>query len=232
VLAQFLLFLLIGTGLFVLWQQGRLPLEPDTPNDAVFGRFIIDYLPTGIVGLLVAAVLAASMASLASSLSSGASAFVGDFYRPLRPGRSEAHYLAVGRFMTSVWGLSRIAVALAGGALLGGASVIDPVLGVAGLTTGLLLGLFLLGSLRRPVAPRAALAGLAAGCAALLAVWRLTPLAWPWYAPIGTLTTTGVALLVNLLRWAHGSPADRGPEPGLDEPGRADAVAAGPPDER
>jgi SSS family transporter len=232
VLAQFLLFLLIGAGLFVLWQQGLLPMGADTRNDAVFGQFIVDDLPRGIVGLLVAAVLAASMGTLASSLSSGASAFVADFYRPLRPGRTEAHYLGVSRFMTSFWGLTRIAVALVGVSLLQDRSVVDAVLAVAGLTTGVILGLFLLGSLRRPVASRAALVGLAVGFTTVLAVCLLTRLSWPWYAPVGTLTTVGVALLVNLLRWAHGSPADRGPQPGLDGPGRADALAARSPDER
>jgi SSS family transporter len=232
VLAQFLLFLLIGAGLFVLVQQGSLPLEPGTPNDAVFGRFIVDDLPTGLVGLLVAAVLASSMASLASSLSSGASAFVGDFYRPLRPGRTEAHYLGVSRCMTSVWGVTRIAVALAGVAVLGDTSVIGPVLSVAGLTTGVILGLFLLGSMRRPVSSGAALVGLAAGAVIVATVWLEAPVAWPWYAPVGTLATVGVALLVNKLRSGHGSPGNRGPEPGLDEPGRADAAGTRPPDER
>jgi Na+/proline symporter len=199
VLAQFLLFLLIGAGLFVLWQQGELVLPQGTPNDAVFGRFIVGYLPIGIVGLLVAAVLSASMASLASSLSSGASAFVADFYRPLRPDRTEIHYLQVARLMTAVWGVLRVAVALAGVALLRDTSVITPVLSVAGLTTGTILGLFLLGSLRRPVTSSAAVVGLATGFVAALAAWLMTPLAWPWYAPVGTLVTVGVALLVNSL---------------------------------
>jgi Na+/proline symporter len=232
VLGQFLLFLLIGVGLFVLHQQGTLALENGLPNDAVFGRFIVSYLPVGIVGVLVAAVLAASMSSLASSLSSASSAFIGDFYRPLRPGRTETHYLAVSRGMTSLWGLSRIAVALVGVSLLRDRSVVNAVLGIAGLTTGVILGLFLLGSLRRPVASRAALVGLAVGFSAVLAVSQLTALAWPWYAPIGTLATVAVAWLVNLSEWAHGPLADRGTQPRLDEPGRADAVAARPADER
>jgi Na+/proline symporter len=233
VLAQFLLFLLIGVGLFVLWRQGTLALPADTPTDAVFGRFIVHFLPAGIVGLLVAAVLAASMASLASSLNSGAAAFISDFYRPLRPGRSEAHYLRVSRLMTSFWGLTRIAVALLAVPLLaGGTSVINHVLRIAALTTGMILGLFLLGRLRRPVGSRSALAGLVGGSLAVLAVWGLTPLAWPWYAPVGTLMTVAVALLLGRLRPAHGPPANGGPQPGLREPGSADAVAAGPPDER
>jgi SSS family transporter len=232
VLAQFLLFLLIGVGLFVLWRQGTLALPADTRNDSVFGYFIVNFLPAGVVGLLVAAVLAASMASLASSLNSGAAAFVSDFYRPLRPDRPEGHYLRVSRLMTSFWGLTRIAVALLAVPLIGNDSVIRQVLMVAGLTTGLILGLFLLGSLRRLVASRAALAGLVGGALAVLAVWGLTPLAWPWYAPVGTLMTVGVALLLDRLRRAHGPPADGGPQPGLQQPGPADPVAARPPDER
>jgi Na+/proline symporter len=242
VLAQFLLFLLIGVGLFVLWQQGRLLLPPEgIKNDEVFGHFIVHFLPVGVVGLLIAAVLAAAMATLASSLNSGAGAFVADFYRPLWPGRSEAHYLNVSRGMTSFWGLTRIGVALLAVPLLETRSVIDEVLRVAGITTGMILGLFLLGSLPRPVGSRAALGGLVAGFAAVLLVW-LTALpvwrwsyavAWPWYAPVGTLVTVGIALLLDpLVEPVRGSFTDRGAEPRLDKPGRTDALTTRPPDER
>src|SRR5262245_5379667 len=49
VLVQFLLFLLIGVGLYVLWRQGTLELPEGTKNDAVFGFFIVHFLPTGVV---------------------------------------------------------------------------------------------------------------------------------------------------------------------------------------
>src|SRR5437899_5226094 len=150
VLAQFLLFLLIGVGLYVLFRQGVLRLPTDMKDDAVFGYFIVRFLPSGIVGLLIAAVLAASMSSLSSSLNSSASAFTSDFYRPLRPGRGEGHYLLVSRLMTTVWGLTRIVVALLAISLMSDRNVITQVLRVAGFTTDLNLGLFLLGSLRRP----------------------------------------------------------------------------------
>jgi SSS family transporter len=232
VLVQFLLFLLLGIGLFVLWQQGTLVLPAEARNDAVFGHFIVHFLPTGVVGLLVAAVLAASMASLASSLNSGAGAFVADFYRPLRSGRPEAHYLRVSRGMTSFWGVTRIGVALLAVPLLGDSSVIRQVLTVAGFTAGMILGLFLLGSLPRPVGSRAALAGLVAGFLTVLLVWLRSPLAWPWYACVGTLITVGVALLLDRLGVGRGPSTDRGTESRLDQPGRADPVAARPPDER
>ncbi len=225
VLVQFLLFLLIGVGLFVLSQQGTFEVPKELRSDAVFGRFIVTFLPTGVVGILVAAVLAASMASLASSLSSGASAFVGDFYRPLRPDQTEEHYLRVSRGMTAFWGVTRIAVALLAIRWLGDRTVVDSVLSVAGITTGVVLGLFLLGSLRRPVTSRAALAGLVVGFVTIGVLWSIGnvlggfSLAWPWYAPVGTLVTVGVALLVNGLVGTDGSLADGGPEPGLSRPG-------------
>jgi SSS family transporter len=232
VLAQFLLFLLIGVGLFVLAAQHTLDLPEGTRDDAVFGYFIVHFLPPGVIGILVAAVLAASMATLASSLNSGASAFVADFYRPLWPGRSERHYLRVSRAMTSFWGLTRVAVALLAVPFLGARAVVDQVLAVAGVTTGMILGLFLLGSLPRPVGSRAALAGLVAGFVVVSLVWLGTPLAYPWYAAVGACVTVGVALFLDRVGIGRGPLADRGAESGLDQPGRADAVAARPPDER
>src|SRR4029077_2874233 len=133
---------------------------PREANDRAFGFFIVTSLPRGIVGLVLASVLAAAMSTLSSSLSSASSAFVADFYKPLHSGHTEAHYLLVSRIMTAVWGVSRIAVALLALRLLSSdSSIINEVLKVAGFTTGMVLGLFLLGRLRRPVASAAALAG-------------------------------------------------------------------------
>src|SRR5262249_50417771 len=109
VLVQFLLLLLIGVGLFVLYHEGLFKLERGTRNDDAFSVFIGSGLPRGVVGLVVAAVLAAAMSTLSSSLNSSAGAFVADFYRPLRPGRSEGDYLRVSKGMTAVWGVAQMA---------------------------------------------------------------------------------------------------------------------------
>jgi SSS family transporter len=219
VLLQFTLFLAIGAGLYVLHEKGILETD-GARNDEAFGVFIVHFLPHGIIGLVVASVLAASMSTLSSSLNSAASASVTDFYRPLRPERQESHYLAVSRWLTFGWGLTRIGVALLALRWLSDRSVIGPVLTVAGFTTGMILGLFLLGSLRRPVAWWAALAGLLTGFFVVCLIW-LPPLwqgdglAWPWYAPVGTLTTVAIALVLNVLGANRGSPADRGAESGF-----------------
>jgi Na+/proline symporter len=220
---QFLLFLLIGLGLSALVATGAMAVPPGTRNDAVFGQFIVHELPYGLIGLVTAAVLASAMASFSSSLNSAANAFVADFYRPLRPHHSEAFYLALSKWMTTFWGVAKISVALVCMPLLSNRSVVDQVLAVAAVTTGLILGLFILGSARRPVRSGAAIAGMVVGFVVAGSLWLCwvldqTVLAWPWFAPVGTLTTTFVALLVNLFGSSHGPLADRGPQPGLDAP--------------
>ncbi len=197
VLLQFALFLLVGVGLYVLAQAGQMAPPPGTRNDEVFGYFIVHNLPVGLVGLVIAAVLAAAMSTLSGSLNSSASATVTDFYRPLRPGRGEGHYLAVARALTVFWGLAQVGVGLVAVGLQERRSVVNDVLAVAGFTTGMVLGLFILGRRRRPVPSWAALTGLVAGFAAVLAVFATTRVAWPWYAPIGTGVTVGVALLIG-----------------------------------
>jgi SSS family transporter len=241
VFLQFWLFLLIGVGLFVLARTGKLSPGVGTRNDEVFGYFIVHNLPVGLVGLVIAAVLAAAMSTLSSSLNSSASATVADFYRPLWPGREEGHYLLVSRGLTIFWGAAQIGVGLLAVPLLTNRSVVNEVLSIAGLTTGLVLGLFVLGQRKQPVPSWAALTGVVAGSGAVLAVWlpeRLDPehlvlvwpllsdrlpdwigrriLAWPWFAPVGTSVTVAVALLVHKVGNRSGSSANREPQPGLD----------------
>jgi SSS family transporter len=228
VLVQFLLFLLLGVGLYALWQTGILVLPDGIRNDEVFGAFIVTRLPMGLVGLVVAAVLAAAMSSLSSSLNSSAAAFVSDFYRPFRPDRGEAHYLQVSRTMTLVWGVAQTAMALAALGLHSDEGVVMQVLRIAAVTMGTVLGLFLLGSLRKPVGSPAALTGLVVGLAAVIVAW-IAGLAWPWFTPLGAAVTVSVALLLERVRGPrlrgnplgrrHGPSADGGPQPGLDRPG-------------
>jgi SSS family transporter len=224
ILAQFTLFLFVGIALFAAQQVGLFDVPAGTRKDEVFGLFIVTRLPVGIVGVLVAAILAAAMSTLSSSLNSSANAFVTDFYRPLSPHHSEGWYVLLSRGMTVFWGVAQMAVAIAAHRFGGDESVVRRVLAVAGLTTGLILGLFLLGRVRRPVPSWAAGLGLVAGFAAVLAVWLPstwgnTILAWPWYAPVGAGTTVLVALAAAVFGSRHGPPADRSPQPGLDPAG-------------
>ncbi|HEY2786205.1 MAG TPA: sodium/solute symporter [Fimbriiglobus sp.] len=223
ILVQFLLFLGVGAGMFVLREAGLF--DPGgAKTDEVFGLFIVTKLPVGVVGVLVAAILAAAMSTLSSSLNSSSNAVVNDFYRPLRPGHSETYYVTLSRVLTVVFGMLQMGVALVAYERAGpDTSVVKKVLAVAGFTTGLILGLFLLGRMKRPVSSAAAAAGLVAGFAAVLGVWLPgnwgNPiLAWPWFAPVGAGTTVGVALLVSAFTGSHGPTrptSDGSPQPGL-----------------
>jgi Na+/proline symporter len=225
IFVQFLLFLAVGIGMFLLVRGGLFPQAEGARNDEVFGLFIVTQLPTGVVGILVAAVLAAAMSTLSSSLNSSANAVVTDFYRPLRPHHPEKWYVFLSRIMTALWGVAQMAVAFIAYQLGGDKSVVEKVLAVAGFTTGLLLGLFILGSLRRRVRSSAALAGLVCGFVAVCAVWlpssgltanlewlplwyRQTLLAWPWFAPLGAGTTVLVALVLDRIPPREPPPAD------------------------
>lgn len=208
VFLQFCLFLAIGLGLSALVKADVLQIPSGTGNDEVFGWFILKHLPTGMVGLVTAAVLASAMASFSSSLNSAASAFVADFYRPLRPHHSEAFYLALSKGMTTFWGVAKISVALLVVPMIGERAVVNQVLSIAAVTTGLILGLFLLGTFKRPVHSRAALCGmlvgfLVTGCLWIKWVQKEPWLAWPWFAPAGVATTVIVAWLIDRLLYAR-----------------------------
>ena len=187
VFAQFALFLLIGVGLFCFYQlfPPEVAFERD---DRVFARFILDHMPVGVLGVLLGAIFAAAMSTLSSSLNSCATAAANDLYFPLA-GReiTAARKLRVIRVLTVCFGLVQIAVGIAGQWLQ--STVVASVLGIAAFTTGIVLGVFFLGIFTDRDGQRAALVGLVVGLVGMLIVFFATPLAWPWFALVGSLGT-------------------------------------------
>lgn len=199
VLAQFGLFLLIGIGLACFYDI-HPPKAPFTKGDKVFATFIVKELPVGAVGLTIAAALAAAMSTLSSSLNSSAAAVVNDFYLKLRTTpSSEQHLVSLSRGLTIAFGLVQITVAIAGQRL--SFSVVDDVLAIAGFTTGIILGVFFLGTFTKRVSQRAALVGLAGGLAVMTYVKFGTPLAWPWFTIVGSSVTFTLGLLASAVMW-------------------------------
>ena len=95
ILAQFALFLFIGVSLWVFY--GVFPAADTTiRSDERFTYFIIHYLPTGVLGLVIAAIFSAAMGTLAGSLNSSASTIVNDLYRPFTGQSDERHLIACG----------------------------------------------------------------------------------------------------------------------------------------
>lgn len=194
VFAQFVMFLMIGVMLFVFYRQS--PTLPEGISaDRVFSQFIVNELPVGIVGLVVAAMLAAAMSS---SLSALASTAVKDFYQPLvAPAREDGHYLKVSHWMTALWGVVQIVVALY---VIGrDRRIVDTVLSIASFTNGPILGLFFLGTLTKRVRQTGALAGVITGIVVMTYVWARVNVSWQWYTLIGSATTFIVGYITSVI---------------------------------
>ncbi len=194
VMVQFVLFLAVGLGLWVFY-QGRAFER----SDEIFALFIVQQLPPGVAGLLVAGVFAAAMSSLSSSINSLASASAYDFWAPARGAEEdEARILRAGKIFTLIW-----AVLLVGGAVLfiplsRGTAAVEVALGIASAVYGGLIGAFALGIFSPRSDQRSVSLGIVAGIGVVMVIWLTMPerVAWPWFAVIGTAVTylVGVAL--------------------------------------
>lgn len=200
VLGQFIGFLFIGALLFAFYHPFTDPgyataataAFPFTGGDRVFPDFITRHLPSGLSGLVVAAIFAAAMSS---SLNSIAATAVNDLYRPLRPARSDKHYLKVSHVLTLVWGVVQIGVALV--VRHQARSALDQALSIASLINGPVLGVFLVGTFLRRVSEPPALIGMVVSSAVMLYIFTQTKIAWTWYVFIGSIITLVVAWLAS-----------------------------------
>lgn len=193
VFAQFALFLFIGVALWKFYEHSGRTF---TKGDRVFASFIVEELPTPALGIVLGAVFSAAMSTLSSSLNSLSTAFANDFWFPrVRPQAAPRERLRTVRSLVIVFGALQIGVGIAGQDLP--SSVVDSVLSIAGFTTGIVLGVFLLGTATTRVGQTAALCGLLCGAIVVSYVAFATKLAWPWYALVGSSTTFAAGLLVS-----------------------------------
>ena len=207
---QFALFLLIGVGLWAFFGARHF----DSP-DQIFPTFIVTAMPTGLMGLLIAAILAATMSAHSGAINSLAAATILDIYLPLSHRDSnDARTLRVAKLTSLAWGVLLLLIALL--YRQQGTPVVIVALAIASFTYGALLGGFALGILWPRAQQRDAITGMGVGIAVMsvivfakqLAEWwpALAPIgtiAWPWYVLIGTSVTVGVGITTSL--FPHGS---------------------------
>jgi len=201
VFAQFIGFLFIGVLLFAFYHPYTDPSYatassaafPFSGGDRVFPDFITRHLPTGLSGLVVAAIFAAAMSS---SLNSIAATTVNDLYRPFRQKLSDQHYLKVSHWLTLLWGVVQIGVALV--VRHKERSALDQALSVASLINGPVLGVFLVGVFLKWVSEPPALIGMLASCLAMIYIRFATNLAWTWYVFVGSAITLIVSALASV----------------------------------
>ena len=216
VLFQFALFLTIGVMLYAYYHHTPLPnpaLASDgclavNKCDQIFPLFIVDQLPHGISGLVIAAIFAAAMSNLSGSLNSLASTTILDFYKPLiAPESSDESLLKLSRWLTAIWGIVLIIIAVL--AAQNVQSVLVTGLTIASLVYGPMLGAFLLGVLTKRANQVGVISGMLASIGVMLTLkvtdmlgYKEVPfhdLAWTWFVLVGTMICLIVGYAVSLL---------------------------------
>ncbi|MDZ4865323.1 MAG: sodium:solute symporter [Gemmatimonadota bacterium] len=217
VLLQFALFLLIGTA---IWAAGMAP--DSLPADQIFSRFVIEHLPAGLAGLVVAAILAAAMSTQSSAINALASSVTHDLYATWTGRTDPIHLLRIGRLSTIAWGGLITVAALIFYRIAGGGQtpVVVFALSIASITYGGMLGAYLLAAGPSWIQGRHVLVAVAVTLVLMLVVFfakglALRPglvwlapagrLAWPWYVPLGTSITlvTGLGFAAAARKETH-----------------------------
>ncbi|HEY9229998.1 MAG TPA: sodium:solute symporter [Gemmatimonadaceae bacterium] len=210
VIVQFALFLMLGIGLWAFYAGRQFPVP-----DAIFPTFIVDQMPHGLIGLLLAAVLAATMSTHSGAINSLAASSTHDIYLPITGRKADdPQTLRIGRLFALLWG-----IVLTGGALLFPENSKTPVvvvaLSIASFTYGGLLGGFFLAIFWPRAIQRDAILGMSVGIAAMTVIvfakqiiaavpslagplGPVSTIAWPWYVLIGTTITLSVGILSSL----------------------------------
>ncbi len=178
-----------------------------TDVNYIIPTFILTQLPIGLIGLLIVAIIMAATDTIAGELNSLSTATVIDFYkRRLRPEAPDAHYLAVSRVATGLWGLFACAVAVWAAEL---GSLIEVVNRFGSFFYGSILGVFILAVGFPRATGTGAFVGLIAGMASVAWAASFTNVAFLWHNVIGAVVVVivgfGVSIADSSLRSARGA---------------------------
>jgi Na+/proline symporter len=177
----------------VLDQSGADPKSKE--SDYVFITFILQQLPHGVVGLLIAVILCATMSATAAALNALGSTTAVDFYRPLiRPDASDHHYVIATQVLTAVWGLVAIGVASFANLV---ENLIEAGNILGSVFYGSILGLFLVAFFLRNVQGSAVFFAGVAAQALVFVLFFTTGIGYLWYNAIGCAAVLLFALVLQ-----------------------------------
>jgi SSS family solute:Na+ symporter len=171
------------------------PRAETNDTNFIFLSFVTRFLPAGLVGLILAAILSASMSSSAAELNALASVTVIDIYKRLgRRNASERHYLLASRLATVFWGLYAIAFAQFANHL---GSLIEAVNIMGSLFYGTILGIFLIAFYFKKIRGHATFIAAIIAELTVLACYFFTKIPYLWYTVIGCLIVVALAHIMN-----------------------------------
>jgi solute:Na+ symporter, SSS family len=192
VIIQFAIFLVIGVMLYAWYGPTGMKA------DEIFPLFIINELPPGVTGIIIAGLFAAAMSTIAGSMSSLSSSTMIDLFLPFTRSRhDDKTQLKISRIFTIFWAVMLVLSAVF--FMNSSRAVVELALSIASFTYGGLLGTFLLGIFVKKATQEDALAGFVAGIFIMITVISLQLVAWTWYTLIGVLATLIVGGLLSVL---------------------------------
>tara|TARA_R110002020_G_scaffold184120_1_gene380940 strand:- start:25131 stop:27611 length:2481 start_codon:yes stop_codon:yes gene_type:complete len=206
------IFFGIGTLLFIFYSKlpERLSLGLSN-NDSIFPWYIVNQLPMGVAGLLIAAIFSAAMSSISSSLNSVSTAFCNDFYKHYRPDTADVRLLKIARWTTLVTGVLGVLLALwmANSNIK---SLWDQFYRFLGLITGGLGGMFLLGIVTKKANAKGTLIGVFISAVFIWYLSSFTKVNFLMYSFFGLascfLTGYVFSLIFRSKPVNHGKPTD------------------------
>ncbi len=190
VIIQFTLFLLVGIALYIYY--GPLNMK----SDEIFPKFIIENLPLGVSGIIIAGLFAAAMSTLAGSISSLSSSTMLDIVKQYSKKLTTNRELFISRIISFMWAGLLAAVALF--FIDSSQAVVEMALSIASFTYGGLLGTFILGLVNKKASEKDALTGFISGIIVMILVIFLQVVAWTWFILIGVVTTVIIGSLMSL----------------------------------
>lgn len=190
------LFMLVGTATWAYYQLTGEILPPTvTKPDQAFPHFLASHLPPGFTGLFLAAISGSAMTMVASDLNSLAAVGVEDFYKPWRPGSSDAQRLRLAKALVAIGGVGAALTAIVIARAQGNALAMW--FAVSAIASGGLAGLFLLAVCCRRANTKAALAGIAASLG--VTAWAVLTQGAKRFVDLGAYNFTWDSLMIGVV---------------------------------
>ncbi|MEO0898572.1 MAG: sodium:solute symporter [Bacteroidota bacterium] len=166
------------------------------PTDLLVPIFIIKYLPHGIIGLLLVAILSAAMSSLSSAINSLSAVTMEDYVKRFNPNMDDATYVRYSRLVSLAWGLICLFLAFFAGNIAD--TVIEAINKVSSAFSGPILAAFILAIWSKRTTSLSVNIGILAGVAVNIYLWLFVPeVFWFWWNAIGFVVTAGLSLILN-----------------------------------
>lgn len=172
------------------------PSAETNDKDYVFIHFILNNLPRGLIGLLLAVILSAAMSSTASELNALGSTTTIDLYKRNVPGKREKHYVAASRGFTLLWGIIAILVACTAQLF---DNLIQLVNIIGSIFYGNVLGIFLLAFFIKYVRSKAVFIAAIITQIIIIYIWYINLMPYLWLNVVGCVLVIGIAILLQAL---------------------------------